>query len=175
MLQDISQISFAKSILQNIILCSRSLGKFIMYGHVYCMIFLFLKKKKIVTTYTINKLVETLTELSTSRLSPIDMSNLFREDSTDSSSIFNKFFYALIVKKFYPIFSLNLCLKLSWFLSFNGQEQQFITIFFIIMFCILTGYCFPLSLYYQKASVALLSPLGFAFYTSWFSLLCYLI
>lgn len=27
--------------------------------------------------------------------------------------------------------------------------------------------------FYQKASVALLSPLGLAFYTSWFYLLCY--
>lgn len=84
-----------------------------MYGHVHCMIFLFLKNQKTVNTFTINKVVQTLTELTVSRLSPTDMSNLFREDFTDFSSIFNKFFYTLIVKKFYPIFTLNLRLKLS--------------------------------------------------------------
>lgn len=59
------------------------------------------------------KLLQTLADLNISRLSPIEISNLFREDFTDSSSILFKFFYALIVKMFYTIFSLDLCLKLS--------------------------------------------------------------
>lgn len=46
MLQDLGQISFTRSDLQNIILHSRSLGKFIMYGHVHCMFFLFFFLKK---------------------------------------------------------------------------------------------------------------------------------
>lgn len=33
MLEDLSQILFTETTLQNIILYSRSLGKFIMYGH----------------------------------------------------------------------------------------------------------------------------------------------
>lgn len=82
-----------------------------MYGHIYCMTFLFFLKK--ITISTIKKLVQTLTDLSISRLSPIEMSDLLREDFIDSSSILLKFFCALIVKKFYTILSLNLCLKLS--------------------------------------------------------------